>query len=697
MGHAQLISLLALVPCTVGAAAWWLTRARHVRSYRKLERAQRQSAALLELSLRSGQRFSEMTELASRAAEVHRVGIWLLSEDESELRCADAYDATNNRHEQGAAFEMSRYPKYLESLSTGLTLVAPDAREDERTSEFREVYLVPLGVTSTLDAAVRASGRLVGVVRFEHVGPVRQWREDEVRFAGAVADQVAQALLDAQREKAVGELRESEQRMTLAAEAARLGIWVWELATNQVWMNDNCRRIFGFPPRCEITQEDVLRRIHPDDRQAVDRATWTALVELSRYEIEGRLLLPDGTMRWISARGAVTVDAAGEPVRIQGVSADITTRKEAEERFRRVVEAAPNAMILIDSGGIIRLVNGQTEAAFGYGRDELVGRPIELLIPERYRPDHVRRRKSYFANPVTRVMGAGHDLFGLRRDGSEFPIEVGVNPVPSSEGPLVLTSVLDITARRRAEAQALSQRNELARLSRLTLLGELSGSLAHELNQPLMSILSNAQAAQRLINNGHTDLEEVRAILKDIVEADKRAGEVIRRLRLLLTKGELLLQELDLNDLVQDVLKIVRGDLAQHDVVVDTEFAASLPRINGDRVQLQQVILNLILNGCDAMAANDAPERRLRITTEANGNGIYVSIADLGCGIPTESVEKVFEPFYTTKPHGTGLGLSICRTIVTAHSGRLWASNNPEKGASFHLYLPRIETSGGVG
>jgi PAS domain S-box-containing protein len=680
-----------------GGSVWLIAHVRHLRAYQELERAQRQSATLLELSFRpSGalgdrkQALRKTTELASRVLQVRRAGVWLLSDDETELHCADLYDGTKDAHQEDAAFKTSHYPRYFEVLRGALTIVAADACRNPRTSEFRAVYFLPFGITSILDATIRASGRLIGVLRLEHVGTVRRWRDDEVAFARAVADRAAQVLIDAQREKAGHELRESEQRMTLAAEAAQLGMWVWEQTTNQVWMSEKCRRIFGFPPRCEITYQDVLARIHPEDRADTDRAAREAVAARSRYEADYRLVLPDGTLRWVAARGAVTVEDDGQFVRVQGVSADVSIRKEAEERFRRVVEAAPNAMILSDAHGVIILVNGQAEVVFGYDRRELIGRPVEILIPERFRTQHALHRKSYFADPVARAMGMGPELFGLRRDGAEIPVEISLNPIRTSDGILVLTSIIDISQRRQAEAREVTQRNELARLSRLTMLGELSGSLAHELNQPLTSILSNAQAAQHFLEVENSDLREVREILADIVAEDKRAGEVIQRLRMLLRKGEVQQQELDLNEVVRDVLKIVRSDLLQHDVVVTSSLAPSLPMVRGDRVQLQQVILNLILNGCDAMADNDKADRKLSVTTQSNGDlQVCVSVSDLGCGLPVERVERVFEPFYTTKPHGTGLGLSICRTILTAHGGKLWASNNPRRGAIFHVSLPQ--------
>jgi PAS domain S-box-containing protein len=256
--------------------------------------------------------------------------------------------------------------------------------------------------------------------------------------------------------------------------------------------------------------------------------------------------------------------------------------------------------------------------------------------------------------------------------------------------PVVVRGVsLNITARKQAELEVQQQRGELAHLSRVTMLGELSGSLAHELNQPLTAILSNAQAAQRFLAHDHADLNEVRDILADIVAEDKRAGEVIRRLRLLLKKGEVQHQPFDLNEVVREVLKLVRSDLVNQGVAAHAELAPALPAVNADRVQLQQVLLNLVMNACDAMAGGPAGDRKLIIRTGlAGGEGIRVSVADRGVGLAPDKLEKVFEPFFTTKVHGMGLGLSVCRTIITAHGGKLWTANNPERGATFHFTLP---------
>ena len=250
---------------------------------------------------------------------------------------------------------------------------------------------------------------------------------------------------------------------------------------------------------------------------------------------------------------------------------------------------------------------------------------------------------------------------------------------------------LDITRRKQAEQEAARQRNGLVHLSRVSLLGELSGSFAHGLNQPLTAILSNTQAAQRFLTQDAADPAELQEILNDIVEEDKRAGEVIRGMYLLLKKGEVQLQALDVNKVVHNVLKLLHSDLVNQNVAVHVELALHLPAVNGDSVQLQQVLLNLVVNGCDAMADIETVDRRLLVRTElVDGKDVRVSVADQGYGIPSEKINRIFEPFFTTKMKGMGMGLAVCRTIISAHGGRLWATNNPNRGATFQFTLPTI-------
>jgi len=279
----------------------------------------------------------------------------------------------------------------------------------------------------------------------------------------------------------------------------------------------------------------------------------------------------------------------------------------------------------------------------------------------------------------------------VSKEGRRIDVSLTISPIKNERGIIIGASTIarDITARKKAEVEELQHREELAHLSRVTMLGELSGSLAHELNQPLTAILSNAQAAQRFLEHDSVDLDELRDILTDIVDQDIRAGEVIHRLRLLLKKGEVDQQPLDVNNTVQEVLKLIDGDLVNQGVTMHTKLAPALPTVKGDRVQLQQVLLNLVMNASDAMNSNSSTERQMVVCTElSDGEGVRFSVSDCGSGIAHDELEQVFEPFFTTKPHGLGLGLSVCRTIISAHGGKLWAANNPDRGVTFHFTVP---------
>jgi C4-dicarboxylate-specific signal transduction histidine kinase len=239
-----------------------------------------------------------------------------------------------------------------------------------------------------------------------------------------------------------------------------------------------------------------------------------------------------------------------------------------------------------------------------------------------------------------------------------------------------------------AEADAQRQREKVAHLARVAILGQMSGALAHELNQPLTAILSNAQAAQRLIARGR--VEDLQPILADIVADNTRAGEVIERLRALLRKGGTQLEPLDVGALLTDVLTLARGQLAAYDVAVRTRLAASLPPVLGDRVQLQQVLLNLLLNAIEAMSGNERHDRSLIASTGSNEHGfVTITVADNGSGIGPDVAAHLFEPFVTTKETGLGLGLSICRSIMAVHGGQISAVNNSDRGATFTVTLPR--------
>jgi len=368
---------------------------------------------------------------------------------------------------------------------------------------------------------------------------------------------------------------------------------------------------------------------------------------------------------------------------------DITERRQAEEKFRLVVEASPSGIILVNDRGRIALVNSQTEKLFGYGREELVGKPVEILVPERFASRHPDHRGEFLGAPTARAMGAGRELFARRKDGSEFPVEIGLNPIQTPDGILVLAAVLDISARKLAEAEAVKHREELGHLSRVAVTGELAASIAHELNQPLSAIISNASAGQRFIEGGQVDLSELRDLLADIVADGRRAGDVIRGVQSMVKKGAPMRQRVNLNHLIMDVVHMVGPDATLHSCEVETLLEPNLPPIEANPIQLQQVLINLVINAFDAMRNTPLSRRRVVIATERNGDDtICTSVRDYGAGIPEEARDRLFDHFFTTKTQGLGMGLGIVRSIVESYSGTVTAENVAGGGACFRFTVP---------
>jgi PAS domain S-box-containing protein len=555
--------------------------------------------------------------------------------------------------------------------------------------------------------------------------------------------------------------------------------------------------------------------------------------------------------------------------------------QKSEEFFRQVMELAPNAIVMISPSGLIEMVNAETERVFGYTRNELLGKPVEMLVPERYRPKHAGLRKSFIADAASRPMGAGRDLYALRRDGSEFPVEIGLNPMATEEGTIVLSAIVDISARKRLEERAhaserevadqarsagqaldllasvsrvasaavnprvlafdclvqfaksggwqfgqlwypdpgtdvikcsgepyfggpefaafhLSSINlglqkgeglpgrvwknrapvwiadfdrednfprieaaraasfksalafpvisneeviaifelysknalppnptlmdavvklgrllgdilerkrselalraahsELARVSQFSAMGVMTASIGHELSQPLAAMVANANAALRWISKTTPDLDEVRANLKRIVGDGQRTGHVLRTIRAMFKQDSVETALVDVNDLIRDVIDLVHGEVHKHRVLVQTELADKLPRVPGNRIQLQQVILNLIMNAIEAMSKITGRVRMLRLKSENHEtDDVMITVEDSGTGIDSQNIERIFDALFTTKSHGMGMGLSICRSIIEAHHGRLWASPGANRGSVFHVVLPTTGAGG---
>lgn len=503
--------------------------------------------------------------------------------------------------------------------------------------------------------------------------------------AALIASLLAERL---SRRRAESSLRQSEERMNLAADAAGLGMELWDMKKGEVWMTEKGRTLFGFERDAHLDSATITARVHPDDRPARDAAIKESINTQGEYSTAYRVVLPNGHLRWIGARGRSFSDGNGKVSLLLGVSIDVTRQRYAEDRFKLVVEASPNGILLVNEAGLIVLLNACAEKLFGYKREEILGRPIETLLPERFRVQHPTRRGQFLAPPTARSMGVGRELFALRKDGTEIPVEIGISPIQSEEGLLDLAVIVDISARKNAEAEALQYREELERQGRLEILGEMAASLAHELNQPLTGIMNSASAGRRFIARGRADIPKLDELLEAVVGDAQRAGGIIRNIREMTRKGEGVRTSVDLNAVVSEVALFVRSQALERHCVVVTEPDPRLALVKANPVLLQQVLLNIIINAFESMEKTPPERRRVIVRTQREANGeARVSVRDFGIGLPEEP-ERIFRQFFSTKAEGMGMGLALARLIIASHGGGLSASNAEGGGSCVYFTLP---------
>jgi PAS domain S-box-containing protein len=530
----------------------------------------------------------------------------------------------------------------------------------------------------------------------------RVWTAQEQRLFQEVARRLADSFTSLLMFRSLHEseeaLRASEAYLAEAQRLSHTGSWAWDMAGDKyVYVSEEDYRIWGFDPReGSPTGEAILQRIHPEDRNGWKARFEKALREKADSSDEYRIVLPDGTMKHVYTIRHPVLDDLGDVVKLVGTSADITERKGAEEalresetRFRTFVDHAGDAFFVYDlEHGSVVDVNRQACEGLGYTRQELIGQ-----LPLAWHQD------SYQAEMESLVQRAvaGETVFDThwhrRKDGTVFPVEVHSSLVSYGGRRFLLKVARDISDRLRAEEQRERLRQleaDLAHINRVSMMGELVASIAHEVSQPLSGVVSNASACLRWLAADAPNLEEVREAVGDIVRDGKRAGEVITRIRALTRRAATPREKLDLNETIREVLVLVGDQAKRNSVTIRTRFAVDIFPVLGDRVQLQQVALNLIKNGIEAMSGVEERARELVITTRTlDPEQMQVTVEDSGTGLDPKTIQKIFDPFYTTKPGGMGMGLAICRSILQAHGGRLWAEDNDGGGTMFHFTLPK--------
>ena len=359
--------------------------------------------------------------------------------------------------------------------------------------------------------------------------------------------------------------------------------------------------------------------------------------------------------------------------------------QEREAKVRRLVDTALDAVLIMDEQGCITDWNSRAESMFGWRREEAVGQLVsEMVIPMRYRSDHQRGLRHFLTSGAGSVLNRSIEIEAVRRNGSEFPVELSVAAFRVGGTWAFSGFVRDITERKWAQ----QMQSDFAHMNRVSVMGELAASLSHEITQPIASARNNARAAQNFLKMQPPDLGEVREALSSVVGDADRAGEIIDRIREQIKKAPPRKERFDLSAAIKEVIILARSVTNRNGVSVQPRLTAGLVPVLGDRVQLQQVLLNLILNAAEAMGSVNEGPRDLLICTEQDGADIHVAVCDSGPGIDLALLDRVFDAFYTTKSRGTGMGLSICRSIIHAHGGKLWAEANEPRGAVFRFTLP---------
>ncbi|HKV82626.1 MAG TPA: PAS domain-containing protein [Candidatus Sulfotelmatobacter sp.] len=539
------------------------------------------------------------------------------------------------------------------------------------------------------------------------------------------------------RQRAEEALRRSEAHLSQGQRLAHVGSWVWQVAGRKtVYLSDEWYRIYGFDPKVGMpTWEERLKRVQPEDRAKWQAVINRAIDEKSDYDLEFRILLPDGAVRYVHSVGQPVFGSSGELVQFVGVSMDVTERKQADEAFRLIVvgTAATTgndffqslvkhmAQVLRARYAFVTTCDDQKHArTLSFWKGDGFGENFDFDIAD-------TPCERVLHGEVCHCRQALQGLFPRDKLLADWQVEsyLGVPMLDRSDRVIGHLAILDdkpmdadsraidllkIFASRAAaelnrqkaedELQAALEERErmreelarLAHLNRVSTMGELAASLAHEIKQPISAAMTDARTCSRWLTRDRPDLAEAQAAASRVVKDVARASEIIGRVRSLFKKDSLQHEEVDINELIQEMIALLRGEASRHSISVHSDLSLGLPPMMADRVQLQQVFMNLMLNGIEAMKSMNTPGK-LKIKSQQDDCGqLLISVMDTGAGVPAEKLDQIFNPFFTSKPEGTGMGLPISRSIIQSHGGRLWADPNPESGSIFRFTLP-IERS----
>jgi signal transduction histidine kinase len=536
-----------------------------------------------------------------------------------------------------------------------------------------------------------------------------QTRSHFTELANDLAYGVMAIRTRADRARVEAELRRIEAYLEEGQRLTHTGSWAWSVASREnVYWSPEHYRIFGLDPAKDArSYERALQRILPEDRANFMHILDTAIREKKDFDVDWRIPMPDGSLRYVHSVGHPVIDKGGEVVEFVGTLVDVTEqhlarvalegenaeRRRAEEELRRSEAFLAEGQRISRTGSwawnvTAGEVSWSAEQFRIFGLDPDTTTPSYDVFVDRIHPEDRAAVEDILEKAVRDGSNFQFDFRIVTSDGAtKYVYGQGHLAANGAKNTEFIGTTIDVTERRLADEALRSAVADLERASRLSTIGQLTASIAHEINQPLAAIVTNANACLRWLEAHRLDLEEARQAATRIVKNGHRAGDIVKSVRALTRKSAPQMISLDINDVIREVIVLMQDEFRRHRVRVETSLSSSLDSVIGDRVQLQQVVLNLIMNGVEAMA--DSMHRQLEIkSTNDESGGVLVVVEDSGPGLDPAQTDRLFKAFFTTKPEGMGMGLSICRSIIDAHGGRLWASSNLPYGAVFQFTLP---------
>lgn len=798
-----------------------------VKSKRQLEERLQFETLLVELSGRfvnvpSQKVDTEIAEVMQKMCEhldIDLAGLWQLTETDPQFFIlTHLFRSLEGPPIPERTDSKDLFPWCHEQIVAGNTVIIPSTEDMPEEAVHDQEVLRHYGIKSFITFPLSAGGvPVVGALSFNSIRQERMWPEEIVKRLRLVAEIFANALI---RKKSEQNLRESEERLSLASGSAGIGLWILDLNTHQFWATDKALELFGLAPECTLDFDTYIKLVHHEDRDRVLQALNQASQSDADVMVEYRIIKTDNSIRWLSSRGRRQLNSTGEVERLMGVTLDITEWKRAEDlraEAQSLVDALlestedmiwsvdPQRFGLLTFNSALRdyfLRDLGLKITLGMSPEDMVTGAFTPLVAEKWRQLYLRALRegsfteeyrvatgtkvlllsfsllkqsgelfgiSVFGKDITerknmeqkiqraarewqttfdnipdlvmildtefrivRINAAVRSYFGLPKEeiigahcyallhGEEKPgdycpymktleskdheeaefhddtrkvwLRASTDPVVDDSGEVVqiIYTLKDITEQKRAEAEAFAARKELWRTDRLLRMGELTASLAHELNQPLTAILSNARAAIRFIKSGRIDMNELTEILEDIAKDDKRAGDIIRSLRSMLKPDEGEPEVIDINDLLGETVALFNSEAIIRNIRIEKRFAESLPSVVANRIQLQQVVINLLMNAAESIMDINENRKIVMETCTINDDRVRVAVRDYGAGVDEHDLGRIFEPFFTTKRTGLGMGLSLARSIIEGQAGHIWAENNSDGGATFYFELPGV-------